>query len=157
MKKTYILLLLSLCFCFCAAVYYNTHDTIKLVQLPDPPPTVDYNSLIAITTTYYDDLQQDNKTFTWKFIDITQYPYYCAETLYSTKTVNIIIDTITVDQFVDSKHIVHVRIAVLCTSIYKKQQQTFWMNYYYYDKQWILERPPVKTNIIQKKNYYLCK
>jgi hypothetical protein len=165
----FLLVLISVLISFCACL---TYDATRVYQSKPccsgnykdsilPAPKIDYTGLISLVSEYYDSLIALNKTYRWQFVDITKYPYYCAPTLNLTRTVNIEVDTIGLDQFIDKSRIAHVRIATMVSfirRIHPTHTQTYWMNYYLYNgNQWVIERSPIRTDIKLIRNYFICK
>jgi hypothetical protein len=127
-----------------------------------PALKIDYSGLITMISEHYDSLIANNKkNYLWKFVSITDYPYYCAPSLYLKKTTNVEVDTIGLDQFIDMARVAHVRIATVVwftRPIHPTHTKTYFMNFYfYYNGQWMLEKSPVKTDIKLIQNYFICR
>jgi hypothetical protein len=166
-----LLVLVVVLMSFCTRLTYDTTRTYQSKSSYSgnykdsvlPVPKINYTGLISLVSEYYDSLVALNKICQWQFVDMIKYPYYCAQSLYLTRTVNVEVDTIGMDQYVDKTRIVHVRVATVVSftrPIHPIHTQTYWMNYYMYDaysSQWVLEKPPVKTDIQLIRSYFICK
>lgn len=128
----------------------------------------EYSSIIDTLTSFYtqqqkayDRVNQGSTYYQWRFMDISQYPYWCADMSLNNSGLSVCLDDKgTTVLWSRKKEQDRLQIVVMNWATKTTPEKRYFRMYFFkkvYDK-WIMDREPVKTIVRVNKEpfYYFC-